>query len=105
MNKSLLESSLLFQIRAVGLSEPVCEFKFHPKRKWKFDFAYPDKLLAIEVEGGTWIKGRHTRGQGFENDCEKYNAAVMLGWKVLRYTGKMIESGEAINQIEEALNE
>lgn len=105
MNKSLLESNLLFQIRAVELPEPEQEYRFHSKRKWRFDFAYPRKKIAIEVEGGTWSKGRHTRGQGFEDDCEKYNEAVMLGWKVLRYTGKMIESGEAINQIERALND
>ena len=103
MNKSSLESELLFHIRAIKLPEPVCEFKFHPVRKWQFDFAWEDKLLAVEVEGGTWVKGRHTRGQGFENDCEKYNAATLMGWRVLRYTAKMIESGEAINQIEEAL--
>jgi len=105
MNKSLLDSALLFQIRAVGLPEPEQEYRFHPVRKWRFDFAYPDKLIGIEVEGGTWVKGRHTRGQGFENDCEKYNEAAMLGWKVLRYTGKTINSGEAINQIEKALEE
>lgn len=79
VNKSLLESTLLFQIRAVGLSDPEQEYHFHPVRKWRFDFAYPDKMLAIEVEGGTWNRGRHTRGQGFEDDCEKYNEAVVLG--------------------------
>ena len=105
MNKSSIELDLLFQIRALELPEPEQEYRFHPVRKWRFDFAYPDKLLAIEVEGGTWTSGRHTRGPGFEKDCEKYNAAVMLGWRVLRYTTGMITSGVAINQIEKAITE
>ena len=101
--KSNLELELLLQIRILELPEPEREYCFHPTRKWRFDFAYPERMLAIEIEGGTYSGGRHTRGQGFENDCEKYNTATLMGWKVLRYTAKMIESGEAINQIEEAL--
>jgi len=61
------------------------EYKFHPKRKWRFDFANPVLKIAIEQEGGVWISGRHNRGKGFLNDMEKYNQAVILGWKVLRY--------------------
>ena len=98
--KSNLELELLLQIRILELPEPEREYRFHPTRKWRFDFAYPERMLAIEIEGGTYSGGRHTRGQGFENDCEKYNAATLMGWRVLRYTAKMIESGEAINQIE-----
>ena len=62
------------------------EYRFHPSRRWRFDFAHPGLLLAIEVDGSVWVAGRHTRGAGFIKDCEKINEAQMMGWKVLRYT-------------------
>ena len=74
------------------------EWRFHPVRKWRFDIAIPEIKLAAEWEGGIWIKGRHTRGQGYINDMEKYNAAAMAGWTVLRYapyqTDKMLSDVE-----------
>ena len=70
------------------------EYRFDPERKWRFDFAYPQWKIGIEVEGGTWTGGRHTRGSGYEKDCEKYNTAAMRGWMVYRFTGKMLQSGE-----------
>lgn len=72
------------------------EYKFHPTRRWRFDFAIPDHMVAIEVEGGTWANGRHTRGSGFEKDCEKYNAATLDGWRVFRFTTGMVQDGRAI---------
>ena len=100
---SNLEDTFLFHIRAAGLPEPEREYKFHPTRKWPFDFAYPYLRVAIEVEGGKWIQGRHQRPDGFEKDCEKYNAAALLGWYVYRFTADMIASGEALRTIEKAL--
>lgn len=100
---SQLEALLLTHIRAVKLAMPVPEYRFHETRRWRFDFAYPDRQLAIEVEGGTWTNGRHNRAKGFEADCEKYNAAVLKGWSVLRFTGDMIRSGKAIETLERAL--
>ncbi len=79
---------------------------FHPSRKWRFDFAFPHlhPPLAIECEGGTWSrKSRHTSGRGFEKDCEKYNAATLLGWRVLRFTGDQVRDGRAIDVIVEAM--
>lgn len=88
------------QIRGTkGIPEFVEEFKFHPTRKWRFDIAWPEKQIAVEYEGATWIAGRHTRGSGFAKDCEKYNSAVCLGWKVLRFTAEMVKSGEALATI------
>ena len=62
------------------------EYKFHPERRWRFDHAYVSLKVAVEYEGGIWTGGRHNRGIGYKKDCEKYNAAVKLGWRVLRYT-------------------
>lgn len=71
---------------------PEREHRFHPTRDWRFDFAWPALKVAVEVEGGTWVTGRHSRGSGFAKDAEKYNAAVGLGWFVLRYTTDMLEA-------------
>ena len=86
-------------MKAVGLS-PVREFRFHPVRRWRADFAFPDKMLLVEFEGGIFKGGRHTRGAGFVEDCEKYNAAALLGYHVLRFTDKAVRQGTAIVTIE-----
>lgn len=70
--------------------EIVRELKFHPKRQWRFDFCIPTHMIAIEVEGGAFTQGRHTRGAGFIGDMEKYNEAVILGWKIYRITPEMM---------------
>lgn len=99
---SALEEQMLFQMRAVKIPEPQREFVFAPPRRWRFDFCWPERMLAAEVEGGTWAAGRHTRGAGFEGDCEKYSEATIRGWAVLRLTGGMVKDGRAINLIERA---
>lgn len=81
--------------KAFGVPDPIAEYRFHPKRKWRFDWAWPDKLIALEQEGAVWTQGRHTRGSGFINDMEKYNEAARLGWRVFRFTPKEITKGIA----------
>lgn len=66
--------------------ELIPEYKFHPKRKWRFDYALPEYMIAIEIEGGVWNNGAHVRGRHYISDMEKYNQAQILGWRVLRYT-------------------
>lgn len=100
-----LEDTLIFQLHAMGAPEPTREHRFHDTRKWRYDLAWIDKKIAVEVEGGVYIQGRHSRGAGMEADCDKYNAAQRLGWKVYRYTAKKIKSGEAAQEIMEALND
>ena len=101
--KSEGEETLALHIRCEKLPEPVREYKFAPDRKWRFDFAWPDRILAVECEGGMWSNGRHTRGSGAIGDMEKYNRAAILGWRVLRYTTEQIRSGAAIKEIKEVL--
>ena len=100
-----LENTLLLQIRAAGLPEPEREHRFCPHRRWRFDFSWREHLIACECEGGVFSGGRHTRGKGFSNDCEKYNYAAVIGWRVFRFTGDMIDSGRALWFLETVLKE
>jgi very-short-patch-repair endonuclease len=100
---SELERLLYTQIEQARLPLPKLEHRFHPIRKWRFDFAWIDRKLAVEVEGATWARGRHTRGAGFEKDCEKYNTAALAGWRVLRFTGAMVNDGRALTTIARVL--
>lgn len=93
------------QLEAYGYPLPQPEYKFDSVRKWRFDLCWPGIKLAAEIEGGTWAGGRHTRGKGYENDCVKYNAAVIQGWRVLRFTTAMVEDGRALATIEPLLLE
>lgn len=81
------------------------EFEFHPKQKWRVDFHLVGKKILVEVEGGIWSGGRHTRGKGYIGDMEKYNAATMLGYQVIRFSTDQVKSGLAIQQIEKIVGE
>jgi len=96
------EIALLKVLAMVGIPLPETEYRFHPTRRWRFDVAWPDGLLAVEVEGGRWVAGRHTRGAGFEADMEKYNEAALLGWTVIRVTPGMVRDGRALAYVERA---
>ena len=99
-----LETLILAHIRDAGLPEPVQEYPFHQERKWRLDFAWPGRQVALEVEGGTWTKGRHTRPKGYAEDCRKYSEAAIAGWIVIRVTGDMIRSGVAVEMLGRALS-
>lgn len=86
-----------------GLPKPVTEFEFHPSRAWRFDFAWPEYKIALEVEGGVHTGGRHTNPQGFLGDMEKYNNAAVLGWRIIRVTPRSLVSFATAKMIKEAL--
>ena len=87
----------LFECQLKAYKIPyVKEFRFHDERRWRCDFALIEDKILIEIEGGIWKNGRHTRGGGFENDCEKYNEAVIRNYKILRFTPKHVKTGKAI---------
>jgi hypothetical protein len=79
--------------RADGLPMPTAELRFTPVRRWRFDWAWPRQRVALEIEGGVWTGGRHTRGKGFLGDIDKYNEAQRLDWKVFRCTPTTIHVG------------
>lgn len=97
--ESYLMMLLRQHIADAGLPEPVSEHRGIPGRRFRFDLAWPDLMVACEIEGGIWIEGRHTRGSGYERDVEKYNLAVLHGWTVIRATPAMVESGETANML------
>ena len=82
---------------------PIDEFRFDVKRQWRFDYAWPESKLALEVDGGIWIKGRHTRGAGWLKDTEKLNSAATQGWRCLRCTPQQLASDDMIKTIKSAL--
>lgn len=100
---SPLEAEMLRQMQEAGLPEAEREYKFHKIRRWRFDFAWPALMVAVEVHGGLWGRGRHNSEPGFSNDCEKEATAQIMGWKVIRVTSAMIKSGMAIDFVEEAV--
>lgn len=97
--------------KAQSLPEPTPEYKFHPTRKWRFDWAFfgEDEFfgeikLALEVEGAVWVQGRHTRGSGFVKDMEKYNEAACLGWRIIRVQPNELCTAKTIDLIQRALD-
>lgn len=113
---SHLEEMLAVHLRAFGL-QFVREYRFAfvhvgspakgiraklaaaKLKDWRFDFVLTDYRIAIEVEGGIFNNGRHVRPKGFAADCEKYNHAALLGWRVLRFTGDQVRNGTAASFI------
>ena len=87
----------------MGLPPPVEEHRFHAVRKWRFDYAWPEHKVALEVEGGVWTGGRHTSGKGFLGDMEKYNHAASAGWRVIRTTPKGLLSVATVQFLREAM--
>jgi very-short-patch-repair endonuclease len=99
-----VNQQLSLQLKALKI-EFEQEFKFHPERKWKADFHIVGKKILVEVEGGIWSGGRHTRGKGYIGDMEKYNSATMMGYQVIRFSTEQVKSGLAIKQIEKMVGD
>lgn len=99
MRLSGTQRVLIAACKAAGLPAPVAELHFHPSRRWRFDLAWPDQKIALEIEGGAFSRrgpGRHTRPAGFREDVEKYGEAFCLGWTVLRVLPEHVTSGYAL---------
>ena len=99
-NKSQGEDELARQMSALGIDFET-QYRWNPNRRFKADFRVGEGWL-VEVEGGAW-NGGHRRGVEANKDCERQNDAMMLGFRVLRFTPYMVETGEAIAVIEAAL--
>jgi hypothetical protein len=98
----LLDSFVLLCV-AHGLPAPDTEVVFADGRKWRLDYGWKAQRVAVEQEGGVWTGGRHTRGVGFEKDCEKYAEAALLGWVVFRASPRQMTNGTALSWVKRAL--
>jgi len=100
---SLAEQTLAVQLEQQGIPFER-EFRFAPPRRWRADFliqVLPE--LLVEIDGGAFVAGRHSRGQGVEADAEKQSAAAILGYRVIRCTPAQVEDGRALDWIRQAL--
>lgn len=106
LSGNALSIAFFAALRANGLRYPEVEYRFAKPlgRLWRFDYAWPDHDVALEVEGGVWTRGRHTRGQGFIDDIEKYNAATVNGWRVVRCVPSDLCSLSTIAMLKQLLN-
>ena len=100
-NTKALEFLLLCQ--RAGLPTPILECVFHPPRKWRFDVAFVREKLAVEIQGGIFISGRHTRGVSFIKDMEKANSAAILGWRIIYRSPKDFLSNETVEIVRRAM--
>lgn len=102
---SSLEDKFLAQLRERKLTKGMKrELVFAPGRRFRFDFAWTKQKLAVEINGGVWLRrGGHTSGKGYESDMRKLQLARQLGWTVFSYTAKMVKDECAINEVNEWL--
>lgn len=102
MAASKLETLFWLQLMGCDIPMPEPEYRFHPFRKWRVDFAWPSLRLAIEIEGAIWTGGRHTRGGGVLADMEKYNTlSAVMGWRLMRFDGDAVRTGRAASEVAE----
>lgn len=95
------QAIVIHESRLAGLGAPAAEHRFHPIRKWRFDWAWVPQKIALEVQGGVWTGGKHGRGAGIVKDHEKLNAAQALGWRVIQLTPGQVKKGELLAWLKE----
>lgn len=88
----------------MGLPRPVAEFRFHPARKWRADFCWPEYRVTLEIEGAVWTNGGHSRGSGKVRDHEKFNACAALGYRVLYCQPSTLMTANTVQTIRSAIN-
>lgn len=92
MPQSNLEQTFATSIRLLNIEPPEREYAFCPGRKWRFDFAWPKYKVAVEIQGGTFSNGRHTRGNSLHLEYDKSNNAAKLGWRILYFDTKHLKN-------------
>ena len=88
MSRGYKENVVRAYFKEMKLPDCEFEYRFHPERKWRFDIAFPEYKVAVEVQGGIWIGGAHARGKFIMRDYEKLNEAQLIGWIVLQVQPK-----------------
>lgn len=85
---------------SIGLA---LEHRFHPVRRWRFDYAFPDLMIAVEYDGLMFRSVGHTSLGAIMSDMERTNQAQLLGWTIYRANAKTVANKEFFAVIEEAL--
>lgn len=86
--RSRLEDDFAAELKLYGLPTPERQYKFHPTRKWRADFAWPQFKIIVEISGGLYVTGRHNRGAQMEQEYEKFNSAQAMGYRVFLFGPK-----------------
>ena len=95
--------ALAWQLKAAGHTGWQREVHLIPGRKFRTDLAHLQARIAVEVDGGTWVAGRHNRGAGVSSDCEKACLIAIAGYRGMRVTTEQVKNGMALKWIEQAL--
>jgi len=103
VKKLTREQTFLLMLKARKIPTPTPEFRFHPVRKFRWDWAWPEVRLALEVEGGVWSGGAHGRGTGIVRDMEKSTLAAEEGWRIIRVTPSNLATEATMDSIHRAL--
>ena len=106
--KRITEAQIVLEthLKELGLKNIEVEHRFARSlcREWRSDYFIPafsqEKIcvkipVLVEIEGGAWSAGRHTRGKGYSDDCLKYSTASAMGFKVFRFTTQQVLSGDS----------
>lgn len=102
MRKGDAMQLLLLDVRAFGVPFET-EHRFAPPRRYRWDLAFPERMVAVEVDGATWTGGRHTTGRGHQTDCEKRNLGTLMGWRIFTFSTSMIRDGAHMDVLSKAL--
>lgn len=98
-----ISASTILEAELKKVTGFITEHKFHHTRKWRLDYYIPELKIAIELHGGAYTQGRHTRGKGFTEDREKMNEAQLAGILVLEVTSEQVKNGLAISLVKRAI--
>ena len=102
--KNELAKQIFFSLLdSAGLERPITEHAFHTTRKWRFDYCWPQHMIALEVEGGIFTNGRHSRGAGMKEDFNKYNEAAIMGWRIIKVVPTELNSMNTIKMLRRIL--
>lgn len=83
VSRSLRTAAFLARLAQEGLPLPAQEFRFYAPRLWRADFCWPNERLILEVQGGIFVNGRHSRGAALLREWDKLNTAAGLGFRVI----------------------
>ena len=98
-----LEEMFALQCEQAGFPAPLREYAAVPGRRFRWDFAWPEQRVLVEINGGTYAHMGHSTGPGIARDYEKSNLAMLAGWRTFVFDRRMVEAGAALDITAKAL--